>query len=261
MTTYNAYIIDLDGTMYRGNEPIAYAAAFVDTLVSEQIPYLFLTNNSSKTPAQVSHKLQQMGIPSTAEHVLTSSMATADYIKREHPQARCYVIGEEGLHEALKQEGLAVVEENSDFVIIGMDHSITYDSLSKACREVRHGAQLISTNADTTIPTDRGMEPGNGALTSVVSVSTGKQPTFIGKPETIIIDQALKRLDAEKPNTLMVGDNYDTDIGAGINAGIDTLMVFTGVTPFSCYPSLPVKPSYYVQNLSEWLPHIKKTAL
>ncbi|QKY69788.1 TIGR01457 family HAD-type hydrolase [Lentibacillus sp. CBA3610] len=256
MKRYNAYLIDLDGTMYRGNEPIESAAAFVGSLASKEIPYLFLTNNSSKTQLQVSEKLEQMAIPSTPEHVFTSSMATAKYIKRLKASARCFVIGEEGLHDALEREGLTITDTGCDFVVFGIDRDINYEKLSKACREVRNGATFISTNGDVALPTDRGLEPGNGALTSVVSVSTGKQPIFIGKPETIIMDQALDQIGADREKTLMVGDNYHTDILAGINAGIDTLMVFTGVTPYTAYPTLETKPSYHVHNLNEWLQYI-----
>lgn len=252
MKHYNAYLIDLDGTMYRGNEPIEFAAEFVDTLASKRIPYLFLTNNSSKTQAQVSDKLQHMNIRSTFEHIFTSSMATAKYIKHRKRYARCYVIGEEGLYDALEKAGHTITDTNSDFVVVGIDRHINYDKLAKACREVRNGAVFISTNGDAALPTERGLEPGNGALTSVVTVSTGKQPTFIGKPETIMMNQAIEQLEASKRETLMVGDNYHTDILAGINAGIDTLMVFTGVTPSSAYSSFKKKPSYHIQTLNEW---------
>ncbi|MFD1361458.1 TIGR01457 family HAD-type hydrolase [Lentibacillus salinarum] len=256
MKNYHTYLIDLDGTMYWGDRPIKSAAEFVSKLAKNSIPYLFLTNNSSRTQAQVSDKLQQMGIHSTTEHVFTSSMATAKHIKQLNHQARCFVIGEEGLYDAMEREGLTIVDGNSDFVVIGIDRHINYEKLSNACREVREGATLISTNGDVALPTERGLEPGNGALTSVVSVSTGKQPLFIGKPETVMLEQALEQLGTTREATLMVGDNYDTDILAGINTGIDTLMVFTGVTPFSKYSTLVPKPSYYVEDLNEWLPYI-----
>ncbi|HLS09470.1 TIGR01457 family HAD-type hydrolase [Lentibacillus sp.] len=256
MKRYNAYLIDLDGTMYWGDEPIESAADFVESLALKDVPYLFLTNNSSKTQARVSDKLQQMGICATPEHIFTSSMATAKYIKQLKNGARCYVIGEEGLHDALKREGHIVTDENCDFVVFGIDRDINYEKLSKACREVRNGASFISTNGDVALPTERGLEPGNGALTSVVTTSTGVNPTFIGKPESIIMEQALEQIGSAKNETLMVGDNYHTDILAGMNAGLDTLMVFTGVTPHSDLPTLEKKPTYHVRNLNEWIDYI-----
>lgn len=257
MTRYKGYFIDLDGTMYRGQEQIEGAKEFVQALCTKNIPYLFITNNSTQTPVAFANKLRNMGIPATKEQVLTSALATAKYISHIQKDARCMVIGEAGLYEALKQEKITVVtEEDCDFVVIGLDQQVTYEKLAKACLAVRKGAKLISTNADVAIPTEMGFVPGNGAITSVISVSTGIKPIFIGKPEAIIMKEALAILGLAKEETLMVGDNYQTDILAGIKAGIDTLMVFTGVTPYEDYPSLPQKPTYYVHHLMEWLPRI-----
>lgn len=251
---YQGYLIDLDGTMYRGNEPIEAAAAFIQTLHEQEIPYLFLTNNSTRTPEDVSRKLNRMNIKSAPENVFTSSLATANYIKDKQADARCFVIGEEGLRVALERKGLTVTdEETCDYVIAGLDRHITYEKLAKACLAIRSGAIFLSTNSDVALPTERGFLPGNGAMTSVLTVSTGQQPIFIGKPEAIIMEGALEVLGLEKRDTLMVGDNYNTDILAGIHAGIDTLMVFTGVTPHTDYPKLLEKPTYYVHNLQEWI--------
>ncbi|MFD2045157.1 TIGR01457 family HAD-type hydrolase [Ornithinibacillus salinisoli] len=252
MKRYKGYLIDLDGTMYRGNEVIEEAPGFVNTLREKNIPYLFLTNNSSKTPEAVSEKLNQMGIYSTPDHVFTSSMATAKYIKHQKNNARCYVIGETGLYTALDREGLSVTDEECDFVVMGMDRDITYEKLARACLAVRNGAKFVSTNSDIAVPTESGLLPGNGSLTSVVTVSTGEDPIFIGKPESIIMKEALKVLGTDEKETVVVGDNYYTDIQAGINAGIDTLMVFTGLTPYEDLPNLKVKPTYHVENLSQY---------
>lgn len=256
MDQYKAYLIDLDGTMYRGNERIEHAAEFVEKLAINDIPHLFLTNNSAGTQTQISDKLQNMGIRSTPGRVFTSSMATARFVKQKKEDARCFVIGEKGLQEAIKKEGLTIADEGCDFVIVGIDREVNYEKLSKACLAVRNGAAFISTNSDVAIPTERGLVPGNGALTSVITVSTGKEPTFIGKPEKVIMEQALDTLGMPKANTLMVGDNYHTDIHAGMNAGVDTLMVFTGVTPYEDYSLLAKKPTYHVQNLKEWIEYL-----
>ncbi|SDK07688.1 TIGR01457 family HAD-type hydrolase [Sediminibacillus albus] len=256
MKHYNGYLIDLDGTMYKGMECIEDAPSFIKELNNKKIPHLFLTNNSSLKQSQIADKLTTMGIPAEKENIFTSSMATAGYISQQKPGAKVYAIGEQGLFAALEQEGLSLVEEDSDYVIIGIDRQITYEKLAKACLNVRAGAKLISTNGDIAIPTERGLLPGNGSLAAVVTTSTGQLPIVIGKPESIIMEQAMKVIGTSKQETLMVGDNYDTDIMAGINAGIDTLMVFTGLTTEEQLAQYNAKPTYTVHTLKQWLDNI-----
>lgn len=251
---YQGYLIDLDGTMYQGDEAIPFASDFVKALQEKQLPYVFVTNNSSKTQQDVAMKLKKLDIPAEPKQIVTTSLATASYITENYGQSRCYVIGEEGIHKALQEEGHTITEtENCDVVVIGIDRNITYEKLAKASIAVRNGATFISTNGDKAIPNERGLLPGNGSLTAVISICTGVDPVFIGKPEAVIMKEALHVLGLKADEALMVGDNYATDIQAGIQAGIDTLMVFTGVTPFLEYEQLPVKPTHYVHNLKEWL--------
>jgi 4-nitrophenyl phosphatase len=252
MKKYHGYLIDLDGTMYRGTEVIQEAAEFVNQLHARRIPYLFVTNNSSRTPAQVAQKLRDFGIVAEEEQVFTTSQATANYIYSQKQDASVYVIGEEGIQTAITQKGFSLGDEQAHYMVIGIDRHITYEKLAKACAAVRNGAVFISTNADIAIPTERGLMPGNGALTAVVSVSTQTQPIFIGKPESIIMEQALKVLGTSKEETLMIGDNYDTDIMAGMNAGLDTLLVHTGVTTKESLNGYDHQPTYVVNHLNEW---------
>lgn len=253
MKSYKGYLIDLDGTMYRGTEQILEAADFIRELRKREIPYLFVTNNSSRTPSQVAQKLRDFGITTEDEQVFTTSMATANYIAGQKEEASVYVVGEEGIKEALKEKGMTLAEdEHADFLVMGIDRGVNYEKLSKACLAVRNGAVFISTNGDIAIPSERGLLPGNGALTSVVSVSTQVQPIFIGKPESVIVEQALKVLGVPKEETIMVGDNYDTDILAGINAGIDTLLVHTGVTTKELLKQYKDQPTHVVDTLDLW---------
>lgn len=249
---YDGYLIDLDGTMYRGTEEIDGASQFVKRLAAENIPYLFVTNNSSQTPEQVAEKLLSMEIPATENHVITSSLATANLIYKENPAAKVYMIGEDGLKMALKNRGIELVEEDPDYVVIGIDRNINYEKLAKACLFVRAGAKFISTNGDIAIPTERGLLPGNGSLTSVVHVSTGVAPIFVGKPEKIIMEHALNVLGTTLEKTVMVGDNYDTDIMAGINAGMDTIIVHTGVTSKEKLKDMSIQPTFSVDTLNDW---------
>jgi 4-nitrophenyl phosphatase len=252
MKNYKGYLIDLDGTMYKGSEQIEAASDFVKRLRKKNIPYLFVTNNSSRTPMQVSEKLQQFDIPSNENLVFTTSQATANFIYDRKKDATVYVIGEEGIRTALEEKGFAFGGENADFVVVGIDREINYEKLAIACLAVRNGATFISTNGDIALPTERGLLPGNGSLTSVITVSTQTQPIFIGKPESIIMEQALKVLGTNKEETLMVGDYYDTDILAGMNAGMDTLLVHTGVTTKELLAGYDRKPTFAIDSLDQW---------
>ncbi|TDQ40440.1 TIGR01457 family HAD-type hydrolase [Aureibacillus halotolerans] len=251
MKTYKGYLIDLDGTMYKGSEEIAEATRFVSRLREKQMDYLFVTNNSTKRPEEVAAKLQSFGVPAEAKHVITTSMATAHFIKERDKGRSVYFIGQEGLKVALEKEGLSYEETHPDYVVVGLDQEVTYEKLAKACLAVRNGATFISTNSDRALVTERGFLPGNGAITSVVEISTGQAPIFIGKPEAIIVEQAMERLGLPKEDVVMVGDNYDTDILAGIRAGIDTLLVHTGVTKKEHLLNVQQAPTWVVDTLDE----------
>ncbi|TCP26571.1 4-nitrophenyl phosphatase [Scopulibacillus darangshiensis] len=253
MKKYDGFLIDLDGTMYRGTEQIHEAVDFVKRLKEEGHPYLFVTNNSTRTKEQVADKLIEFGVPAEPGQVLTTSMATAQFIKNEKPDATVYFIGEIGLKQALSESGLTYEENEPDYVVIGMDRDINYEKLAKACLAVRKGAKFLSTNPDIALPTERGFLPGNGSLTSVVSVSTTIDPLFIGKPEPIIVEQALKTIGTAKDKTLMIGDNYNTDILAGLRAGVDTLLVHTGVTTREAMVNERKQPTFALDSLSEWV--------
>lgn len=252
MKQYKAYLIDLDGTMYKGTDEIDGASQFIDYLNEHQIPHLYVTNNSTKTPDQVADKLHEMNIDATPDEIVTSALATADYISEQSPGASVYMLGGEGLHSALTEAGLVVkTDENVDYVVIGLDENVTYEKLAIATLAVRKGATFISTNPDVSIPKERGFLPGNGAITSVVSVSTGVQPQFIGKPETIIMNKSLELLQLNKEEVAMVGDLYDTDIMSGINVGIDTIHVQTGVTTLEEIQTKDIPPTYSFKDLNE----------
>lgn len=253
MKTYKGYLIDLDGTMYTGDEKIEAAPRFIHALQERGIPYLFVTNNASMTQEEVAKKLKGFDIPARPENVFSSALATARFISQQKANARCYVIGEEGLIRAMQHEGLELVQGDADYVVMGLDRKITYDKLAEACLEIRKGAVFISTNSDLAIPRERGLYPGNGALTEAVAASTGVRPVYVGKPESIIMNEAIRMLGVEKSAIMMVGDNDKTDIQAGIQAGLDTLMVLTGVIRREDLADLETKPTYYVDSLDEWI--------
>ncbi|EUJ25904.1 Uncharacterized hydrolase yutF [Listeria grayi] len=250
--TYGAYLIDLDGTMYRGSEKIPEAPLFVKELLARNIPHLFVTNNSTKTPEQVAATLNSMDIPAKPENIFTSSLATAQYMTQLNQGKTAYVIGEAGLKEALQLAGFEEKAVDPDFVVVGMDREVNYEKLATAALAIRGGATFISTNRDRAIPTEKGLMPGNGAITGAISLTTGVEPTFIGKPEAIIVEQALERLGIGKEQAIMVGDNYETDISAGIQYGMDTVIVHTGFTSPEELREKPQQPTYAIADLSEW---------
>lgn len=252
MKKYQGYLFDLDGTVYRGTEPIPEAVALLKQLKESDIPYMFVTNNSTKTPEDVAQTLTAMDIPCTAEDVITSSMALAGYLQEKHPEAKVYVIGENGLWTAVREAGFTVTANKPDYVAVGMDRQLTYEKLAEACLAIRGGATFLSTNPDVALPTERGLLPGNGSITALLQVATGVTPIFIGKPEPIIIRQALERLGLAASDVLMVGDNYQTDILAGLRAGVDTLFVQTGVTTAEELAKVDEPPTYTVASLAEW---------
>ncbi|MEN0644594.1 TIGR01457 family HAD-type hydrolase [Alkalicoccobacillus gibsonii] len=250
--TYKGYLIDLDGTMYRGGEVISEAIEFVNELKRRELPYLFVTNNSTKTPEIAAAHLRKLSIPATPEHVYTSAMATASYIREQNPEARIYVIGEAGIREACRHAGLVEATENVDFVVVGLDRELTYQKIKQASLLIQQGATFIATNQDHALPTEEGLVPGNGSIVAAIASASGTKPMFVGKPEALIMTQALRKLRLGADETIMVGDNYRTDIMAGLNAGIDTMLVLSGVTTEADLPQLPVKPTVTLQALSQW---------
>lgn len=249
---YAGYLIDLDGTMYNGNQIIEEAADFVRRLRKADKPFLFLTNNSTANPTAVSEKLKKVSnVEAYPEEVFTSTKATISYLNRTNAK-RIYVIGETDLLEELEAENFKLTDHNVDAVVVGLDSHVNYQKLEKATLLIQAGAEFIGTNPDTNMPTERGLVPGNGALIAFLEASTGKKATIIGKPEAIIVEAALEQIGLTKDEVLMVGDNYTTDIQAGIRNGIDTLLVLTGFTHKDDVASLPIPATYMVNNLDEW---------
>lgn len=249
---YKGYLIDLDGTMYNGTAVIDGAVDFIDRLNKESIPYVFLTNNATKTQVEAAQKLLDMGFDIHPETLYTSAMATAAYLSETAPGASIYVIGSDSLKETLEASGLTLTEDDADYVVMGLDPDINYGKLSKAALMINSGSTFIATNPDRKFPTEKGFVPGNGSLVSVLVSATDVEPVIIGKPEGIILEAAVAALDLPKEKVLMVGDNYDTDILTGINGGVDTLHVNTGVTSREEVEGKIHRPTYMIDNLKEW---------
>ncbi|WP_283678660.1 TIGR01457 family HAD-type hydrolase [Lentilactobacillus sp. Marseille-Q4993] len=253
---YKGYFIDLDGTIYAGKKRIPAAKRFVERLQSQNIPFMFVTNNSTKLPRDVVADLRDNhDIHVNESNVYTSGMATADYIKEqtepdEHPSV--YIVGEMGLYQVLLQAGLEISNDHPDYVVVGLDSDLTYEKIVEAVLNIRDGSTFIGTNPDTNIPKERGMLPGAGSVVKFVEHATQIEPIMIGKPKARIIESALNKIGLEKKDVVMVGDNYNTDILAGINAGIDTLLVYSGLSTREEVAKEKIKPTHEIDSLDEW---------
>lgn len=250
--TYKGYLIDLDGTIYMGSEPIPAGKRFVEALQARKLPFLFVTNNTTRTPETVAERLKnEFDIHVGPETVYTATLATIDYMKEQGGQS-FYAIGETGLIDLLLAAGFVWEETTPDYVVVGLDNQVTYEKFVTATLAIQKGATFIGTNPDKNIPTERGLMPGAGALVSFVATATQVEPIFIGKPEAVIMDAAVAKIGLAKEDVLMVGDNYLTDIRAGIDNGLDTLLVLTGFTQKEQVPTLPVAPTFVLDSLDEW---------
>ncbi|KKF43132.1 TIGR01457 family HAD-type hydrolase [Streptococcus uberis] len=251
--TYKGYLIDLDGTIYKGRERIPAGERFIQRLQEQEIPYLLVTNNTTRTPQMVQDMLaQQFNIQTPLETIYTATMATVDYMKDMNRGQTAYVIGETGLKSAISEAGYIEDKENPAYVVVGLDSQVTYDMLATATLAIAKGALFIGTNPDLNIPTERGLMPGAGSLVALLEAATRVKPVFIGKPNAIIMNKALDILQVERSEAIMVGDNYLTDIMAGIQNDIASLLVTTGFTKAEEVPNLPIQPDYVVASLDEW---------
>ncbi|NVY97188.1 TIGR01457 family HAD-type hydrolase [Lactobacillus sp. DCY120] len=257
MTHYAAYLIDLDGTIYRGQEQIPAAQRFIQRLQDQHQEFAFLTNNTTKTPEQVVANLaQNHQIKVQPEQIITPSLATAHYLQEQSleplGEKSCYIIGERGLKQALGDTGLKYNEFDPDYVVVGLDSDVTYHKFELATLAIKRGARFIGTNADTNLPNERGLVPGAGSLVSLVETTTQQRATYIGKPEREIADYALNLKGWDRARTAIIGDNYHTDIQCGFKAGLDTILVYTGVSTPAEVQQMPTQPTYEIASLDDW---------
>lgn len=250
LSTIRSLIIDMDGVLYRGNQAIPGTGAFLDFLRERGIGFVLATNNSTKTPEQYAAKLADMGVTVHPDEVLTSAQATTGYLMGiARPGARVFVVGMDGLWTALHQAGFALVEEEAEYVVVGMDFRICYERLAQATLQIRAGARFIGTNPDKTFPSERGIVPGAGALLAFLEAATGVTPTVIGKPERAMMDQAMARLGASAGTTAVLGDRLETDILAGQRAGLRTILVLSGVTDRVMLARSDIRPDLVFEDV------------
>lgn len=261
LSALRGLILDMDGVLWEGNTALPGMPAFIRFLRNQGIRFILATNNASLTPESYIKKLDRMGAEIGREEILTSAMATAEYLKEiSHPGERVYVIGEEGLIQAVESAGLRVAdpdELNAEYVICGMDRGLTWNKLAGATTILRHGAQFIGTNSDLTFPTERGIAHGNGAILAALTAASGVKPKVIGKPSPAIMRMAVARLGLPKARVAALGDRLETDILGAKNAGLKSILVLTGVTGRKDLRRSRIRPTWVIEDLptlqSEWL--------
>lgn len=245
------FICDMDGVIYHGRRILPGVIEFVNWLQATGKPFLFLTNSSEKTPHELSRKLHSMGLQVGESHFYTSALATADFVSSQSPGSSAYVIGDSGLMGALHEAGIVFTDIRPDYVIIGETRTYGYDSIRKAMNLVMGGARLIGTNPDISGPSELGVVPGCGALISPIEIVTGKRAYFIGKPNPLMMRTGLKLLGVQRSECVIIGDRMDTDIVAGIESEIDTVLVLSGVSDIVTVKTFPYRPAIIINGVGE----------
>lgn len=245
------FICDMDGVIYHGNKLLPGVKEFVEWLVKEQKPFLFLTNSSERTPVEIRDKLMRLGVEVDEKVFYTSALATASFVANQKPNGSAYIIGEAGLINALYNVGYTINNTDPDYVIVGDTHSYSFDKIQNAVNHVLKGAKLIGTNPDTTGPIEDGIMPATKALIAPIEIATGRKAYFIGKPNPLMMRIALKKIGCSTEETVIIGDRMDTDIIAGIESEIDTCLVLSGITTRDMINNYPYTPDFVLSGVCD----------
>jgi NagD protein len=245
-----AYLMDMDGVLVRGTELISGADEFIARLRERGLPFLILTNNSLYTPRDLQVRLQRLGLHVQPDELFTSALATAQFLHSQSPGGSAFVIGESGLTTALHDIGYVLTDLQPEYVVLGETMAYSYQRLAQAVRLVAGGARFIATNPDPVGPSEGGLIPATGAVAALIAEATGVRPYFIGKPNPLMMRAALRRLGAHSETTVMIGDRMETDIRAGTEAGMRTILVLTGVTRREQVDHFPYRPSEIVESVA-----------
>ena len=245
------FICDMDGVIYWGGRLLPGVKEFVNWLQDNDKEFLFLTNNSGKTPLELKLKLQTMGLDVDERHFYTSALATAKFVSEQTTHCSAYVIGEPGLVGALYQCGVVITDRDPDYVIVGESQAYNYEAICKAVTLVRNGAKLIGTNFDMTGPSNNGIIPACRALISPIEMATGKQAYFVGKPNPLMMRTGLKLLGVHSGEAAMIGDRMDTDIVGGVESGLDPILVLSGVTAREEVDNFPYRPRLILNGVGD----------
>ncbi|MDD5699017.1 MAG: HAD-IIA family hydrolase [Victivallaceae bacterium] len=251
------FVSDMDGVIYHGNKLLPGAAEFVEWLDANDKKYLFLTNSSERSPRELQEKLLRLGITVSKEHFYTSALATADFLSRQHPGCTVYAIGDAGLINALYERGISMNDASPDYVVVGETRTYGFERIEHATLLVQRGAKLIGTNPDMTGPTEKGIIPATGALIAPIELAANCKAYFVGKPNPLMMRRAVKTLGCQSIETVIIGDRMDTDIVAGVEAEVDTVLVLSGVSDINTAKQFAYRPRHIFNGLDEMIKLIK----
>jgi NagD protein len=252
----HSWLMDMDGVLVREEEPIPGAAKFIARLRELEIPFLVLTNNSIYTARDLAARLRDSGIELPEERIWTSALATARFLEDQRPGGSAYVIGEAGLTTALHSAGYTLTERNPEYVVLGETRTYSFERITQAIRLIAAGARFIATNPDATGPTLDGPLPATGSVAALISRATGVEPYFVGKPNPLMMRSALNAIDAHSETTAMIGDRMDTDVVSGLEAGMETILVLTGLTTGEDAERHPYRPSRIIDSIADLIPEL-----
>ncbi len=247
----NTWLIDMDGVLISEEVALPGAEEFINRLQEQDRKFLLLTNNSIYTRRDLSARLSSVGLDVPEERIWTSAAATAQFLSNQVPDASAYVIGEAGLKTALHKVGYTLTDADPDFVVLGESRTYSFQNITQAVQLIDQGARFVTTNPDATGPSPKGPLPATGSVASLLSEATGKDPYFVGKPNPVMIRSGLNRIDAHSESTAMVGDRMDTDVVAGLEAGLSTYLVLTGSTDRDELTEFAYRPDDVVESVAE----------
>ena len=252
-----SWLMDMDGVLVREQDAVPGAPEFIARLKELGIPFLLLTNNSIYTPRDLAARLMRTGLEVPEESIWTSALATAQFLYDQRPGGSAFVIGESGLTTALHEKGYTLTERDPDYVILGETRTYSFERITQAIRLISAGSRFIATNPDNVGPTPDGPLPATGSVAALVSRATGVDPYYVGKPNPLMMRSALNAIDAHSETTAMIGDRMDTDIVAGIEAGLETILVRTGVTQVGEEDRYSYRPSRIVESVAELITELE----
>ena len=254
-----SWLLDMDGVLVREEHAIPGAAEFIARLRELGIPFLLLTNSSIYTRRDLAARLAAGGLDVPEDSIWTAALATAGFLENQRPGGSAYVVGESGLTTALYKAGYTINERNPDYVVLGETRTYSFERITKAIRLISAGANFIATNPDNIGPTPDGPLPATGSVAALISRATGVEPYFVGKPNPLMMRSALNAINAHSEHTVMVGDRMDTDVVAGIEAGLETILVMSGVTTREEVERYPYRPSRVVESVQELIPELDRS--